>query len=134
MAGETEVLGETIPQCHFDHHKSHTTWPGIKPGPPRWEVYRKEINANDQCKAYCRKNHVPIYDLIKTLSGLIRMTKSVVWRYSNTDSQAANGQSRFGCSDVGSGTSRSVSVRSEPNFHPLDYDPNPSETLAEHSH
>jgi hypothetical protein len=25
MAGETEVLGETIPQCHFDHHKSHTT-------------------------------------------------------------------------------------------------------------
>jgi hypothetical protein len=25
MAGETEVLGENLPQCHFDHHKTHMT-------------------------------------------------------------------------------------------------------------
>jgi hypothetical protein len=28
LAGETEVVGENLPQLHFVHHKSHVTYPG----------------------------------------------------------------------------------------------------------
>jgi hypothetical protein len=32
LAGKTEVLGENLPQYHFDHHKSNLPGPGSNPG------------------------------------------------------------------------------------------------------
>jgi hypothetical protein len=38
LAGETEVLGENLPQCHFGPSQNPTCPPGFEPGPPRWEA------------------------------------------------------------------------------------------------
>jgi hypothetical protein len=38
LAGETEVVGENLPQCYFDHQKSHMSRPGLKLGQPQWET------------------------------------------------------------------------------------------------
>jgi hypothetical protein len=37
LAGETEALGENLPQCSFVHQKTHML-PVREPGQPRWEA------------------------------------------------------------------------------------------------
>jgi hypothetical protein len=38
LAGETEVLGETLYQYRFVRHKSHMTWPGLELRSQLWEA------------------------------------------------------------------------------------------------
>jgi hypothetical protein len=49
LAGETEVLGEILPQCRFVHHKPHML-PVREPGPPRLEAsdYPLELRHGQQ--------------------------------------------------------------------------------------
>jgi hypothetical protein len=37
LVRETEVLGENLPQFHYVQ-KFHMTWPGLEPGPLRWDT------------------------------------------------------------------------------------------------
>jgi hypothetical protein len=43
ITGETELLGENLPQCCFVHHKPHML-PGRELGSPRWEATTNRLS------------------------------------------------------------------------------------------
>jgi hypothetical protein len=36
--GKPKNSERNLSQCHLVHQKSHMDWPGLEPGPPRWEA------------------------------------------------------------------------------------------------
>jgi hypothetical protein len=65
LAGETEVLGETLPQRHFVHHKFHMTRPGRLGG-------KQATNSLSYGAAFCHrlKNQIQSLQNLKILSSL----------------------------------------------------------------
>jgi hypothetical protein len=49
VARKNEVLGENLVQCHFDHHKSHMTWPGANPCHGGGKPATNRLNYSTAC-------------------------------------------------------------------------------------
>jgi hypothetical protein len=58
LSGETEVLGEKLPQRHFVHHKSHITRPGFE---SRAAVGSQRLTASAMAPPYL--NFMPAHFL-----------------------------------------------------------------------
>jgi hypothetical protein len=73
LAGETEVLGESLPQCHFVQHKYHMTLSGIESGLPRWESGTNRQSYDTESVFHSLHNVVPIVPDVDMLFVLKRI-------------------------------------------------------------
>jgi hypothetical protein len=52
LAGETEVLGENLPQCRFVHHKTHMLCQDANPGRRGGKPATPATNRLSYCTAF----------------------------------------------------------------------------------
>jgi hypothetical protein len=74
LAGKTEVLGENMHLCHFAHHKSHMTRPGLEQG---HRCGKPATNRLSYSAALCPFKY-GIYS-IKVERGLTNWATTVMW-------------------------------------------------------
>jgi hypothetical protein len=72
LAGETEVLGETLPQCHYTHHKYHILDQGSNPGSRGGKPATNRLRCDTACTPsgnFLGTMKIPLASVLNILMG-----------------------------------------------------------------